>query len=53
MSPRVVLHFHPGWPFAGGTVLEAIAATGVYRSQFATGTSNGGLTAHPGGDRWR
>jgi hypothetical protein len=25
----------------------------VYRSQFETGTSNGGLTAHPGGDRWR
>jgi hypothetical protein len=24
----------------------------VYRSQFETGTSNGGLTAHPGGDRW-
>ncbi|GMA86150.1 hypothetical protein GCM10025868_14000 [Angustibacter aerolatus] len=22
-------------------------------SQFVTGTSNGGLTAHPGGDRWR
>ena len=26
---------------------------GVYRSQFETGTSNGGLTAYPGGDRWR
>ncbi|MFD4787262.1 DUF3626 domain-containing protein [Streptomyces sp. NPDC058459] len=26
---------------------------GVYRSQFVTGTSNGGLTAYPGGDRWR
>lgn len=26
---------------------------GVYRSQFTTGMSNGGLTAHPGGDRWR
>ena len=25
---------------------------GVYRSQFETGTSNGGLTAHPGGNRW-
>lgn len=24
-----------------------------YRSQFATGISNGGLTAFPGGDRWR
>jgi hypothetical protein len=34
-------------------VIEALAADGVYRSQFETGTSNGGLTAHPGGDRWR
>ena len=34
-------------------MLEAIASSGVYRSQFETGTSNGGLTAHPGGDRWR
>jgi Protein of unknown function (DUF3626) len=25
----------------------------VYRSQFETGTGNGGLTAYPGGDRWR
>ncbi|MFD1320580.1 DUF3626 domain-containing protein [Micromonospora sonneratiae] len=25
----------------------------VYYSQFVTGTSNGGLTAYPGGDRWR
>lgn len=26
---------------------------GAYCSQFVTGTSNGGLTAYPGGDRWR
>ncbi len=30
-----------------------MARDGVYRSQFETGTSNGGLTAHEGGDRWR
>jgi len=30
-----------------------MAADGVYLSQFATGISNGGLTAFPGGDRWR
>jgi hypothetical protein len=29
-----------------------MARDGVYRSQFETGTSNGGLGAHPGGDRW-
>lgn len=33
-------------------MLDAIVATGVYRSQWETGTSNGGLTARPGGDRW-
>ncbi|MCE1178789.1 DUF3626 domain-containing protein [Actinomycetota bacterium] len=53
MTPSVVLHFHPGWPFQDRTVLQAIAAAGVYRSQFETGTSNGGPTAYPGGDRWR
>ncbi|MFE1384105.1 DUF3626 domain-containing protein [Streptomyces sp. NPDC058740] len=43
---RVTLNFHP-------TFLDRLAEDGVYRSQFVTGTSNGGLTAHPGGDRWR
>lgn len=33
-------------------MLEALAADGVYRSQFETLTSNGGLTAYPGGERW-
>lgn len=28
-------------------------SSGRYVSQFHTGTSNGGLTAYPGGDRWR
>jgi hypothetical protein len=53
VSPRIVLHFHPGWPFGDGTVIEAIVSSGVYRSQFETGISNGGLTAHAGGARWR
>ncbi|MBP2580211.1 hypothetical protein J3A78_000689 [Streptomyces sp. PvR006] len=43
---RVTLNFHPHF-------LGRLADEGVYRSQFVTGTSNGGLTAHPGGDRWR
>jgi hypothetical protein len=48
---RVTLNFHPdrGEP----PILAALAAGGVYRSQFVTRTSNGGLTAYPGGDRWR
>lgn len=51
-SLRVTLHFHPDRLFGSAPILEAMAADGVYRSQFETGTSNGGLTAHPGGDRW-
>ncbi|WP_112268087.1 DUF3626 domain-containing protein [Lentzea terrae] len=43
---RVTLNFHPG-----RGVLARLAEEGVYRSQFETGTSNGGLTAHPGGAR--
>lgn len=53
MMIRVLLHFHPNWPYGDLTVLEAMAHDGRYRSQWETGTSNGGLTAHPGGDRWR
>ncbi len=50
---RVTVNFHPDRPAGGGRlVLDAMAADGRYRSQFETGTSNGGLTAHPGGDRW-
>lgn len=52
VASRIVLHFHPGWRFDAGTVLDAIVASGMYRSQWETGTSNGGLTARPGGDRW-
>ncbi len=50
---RVTLNFHPDRAFAGGRpILRALAEDGAYHSQFVTGTSNGGLTAHPGGDRW-
>ncbi|MEU6578902.1 DUF3626 domain-containing protein [Streptomyces sp. NPDC046805] len=53
---RVTMHFHPDRA-AGNRqnrpILAQMADDGVYRSQFVTGTSNGGLTAHPGGDRWR
>lgn len=49
----LTLQFHPDWPFQDGMVIEAMARDGRYRSQFETGTSNGGLTAYEGGDRWR
>ena len=49
---RVTLNFHPDRLVRGEPILAVMARDGVYRSQFETGTSNGGLTAHPGGDRW-
>ncbi|MGW0964940.1 DUF3626 domain-containing protein [Streptomyces sp. NPDC002516] len=49
---RVTMHFHPDRGSGNRPVLVQMATDGVYRSQFVTGTSNGGLTAHPGGDRW-
>ncbi|MFF3563831.1 DUF3626 domain-containing protein [Streptomyces sp. NPDC002574] len=51
-SLRLTLNFHPDRDARGTTTLARIAQDGVYRSQFVTGTGNGGLTAHPGGDRW-
>jgi hypothetical protein len=52
-SLRVTLNFHPDRLLRGAPILDALTADGVYRSQFVTGTGNGGLTAYPGGDRWR
>ena len=48
----VTINFHPDALHRGRWVIEALAQEGVYRSQFETGVSNGGLTAHPGGERW-
>ncbi|AUG78295.1 hypothetical protein CFP65_3505 [Kitasatospora sp. MMS16-BH015] len=50
---RLTMNFHPDRAVTGRGILAAFAEDGVYRSQFVTGTGNGGLTAHPGGDRWR
>jgi len=51
-NARVALHFHPDRPLAdGGTVAEALLAEGVYRNQFETRISNGGVTAFSGGMR--
>ena len=52
-SWRVTLHFHPDRLAGGVPILRRMAGDGGYRSQFETGAGNGGLTAHPGGDRWR
>lgn len=51
---RVTVNFHPDRPTRDGLlVIQALARDGIYRSQFVTGTSNGGLASHPGGDRRR
>lgn len=50
---RLTMNFHPDRMAGDGPILLKMAEDGIYRSQFVTGTSNGGLTAHPGGDRWR
>ncbi|WP_328350362.1 DUF3626 domain-containing protein [Streptomyces sp. NBC_00445] len=50
---RITLNLHPDRLVGGVPILDALARDGTYHSQFVTGVSNGGLTAHPGGDRWR
>lgn len=52
-SWRVTVHFHPDRLAGNVRILRAMTADGRYRSQFETGTSNGLVTCHPGGDRWR
>src|SRR5699024_1423247 len=52
VGARVALHCHPEADASGTGVLASILDRGQYVSQFVTGTSNGGLTAYPGGDRW-
>lgn len=48
----ITLNFHPDTLSSGRTTIELLTLEGLYRSQFETGTSNGGLTAYPDGSRW-
>ena len=53
---RVTCSFHPdrrAGPGSSELVIGRLAREGAYTSQFVTGTSNGGLTAFAGGDRFR
>jgi hypothetical protein len=52
-SLRVTLHFHPDRLHGDLPILAALAADGLYRSQFETGGSNGWFDPAPGGSRWR
>lgn len=49
----ITLNFHPDLLIDHRLVIDLIAEQGRYRSQYETGTSSGGLTAHRGGDRWK
>lgn len=50
----VTVNFHPDRPSSEGTTAaRSLAVTGVYRSQFETGTSSGSFSPWPGGDRVR
>lgn len=51
---EITINFHPDrFTKNGLPVLQAIKIDQELKSQFETGTSNGGLTAYYGGDRWR
>lgn len=50
---RVTVNFHPARVHRGVPLLRSMIEDGEYRSQFETGTGNGGLSAYPGGDRWK
>jgi hypothetical protein len=52
-SFRVTLNFHPDRIYSGQAILDSFIESGLYKSQFETNTSNGGLSAYPGGDRWK
>ncbi len=52
-AARITLQFHPDRHYRGKPLLLALAVDGHYKSQFESSTSNGGLTAHEGGDRWK
>ena len=45
VAPAIALHFHPGWGYGAGDGARGDGRGRRYRSQWVTGTSNGGLTA--------
>lgn len=51
---RVAIHFHPDrHTSAGHSVTRSLVQSGIYKSQFETQISNGGLSAFPGGERYK
>ena len=48
----VTLNFHPDrFSNNGNMIIQNLINEGIYQSQFLTGTTNGGKTAYPNGDR--
>ena len=50
---RVTVHFHPDRAYGDEPLLDAMRRGGRYRSQFETGTTNGGTGTARGERRWR
>jgi hypothetical protein len=51
---EITVNFHPDRKTeTGAPVLSVLAKDSLLKSQFETKTSNGGLTAYGGGDRWK
>jgi len=50
----ITINLHPDrLTTKGQPILKVLAEDGIIRSQFETGTSNGGLSAFIGGERWK
>lgn len=53
INNAITINFHPDrYTSNNEPLLSVIAKDGKLKSQFETGTSNGGLTAYKGGERW-
>ncbi len=53
MRYAITINFHPDrYTSDNKPLLQTIAEDGFLKSQFETGTSNGGLTAYMVGERW-
>lgn len=51
--PEITVNFHPDRLTTNGEhLLDALGQDHILKSQFETRTSNGGLSAHTGGNRW-
>ena len=52
LSCPITINFHPDRLSGSETIMEGLMKQGLYHGQFRTGTTNGGRTAHIGGERF-